>query len=339
MRLSDFDFPVPEELIAQRPLEQRDASRMLVLDRKTGRVEHRRFLDLPEYVRESDLLVFNKSKVLKARLVGQRPDTGGRVEVFLLRNTGAARFECLVKATASKKEGLQVTFAEGFSARILGETSTPMIYEVELLAPEGHLDALIDRHGRIPLPPYIHRDADQADTGRYQTVFASEPGSVAAPTAGLHFTDSMLSNLRGKGARFGEVILHVGLGTFQPIKVDAIDEHRMHRESFFVGDEVREDIQRTKAGGGRVIAVGTTSVRALESAARGVEGDTELFLKPGEKFHWVDSLFTNFHQPKSSLLVMLTAFVGDLELVRETYAKAVEEKYRFFSYGDCMLVL
>ena len=338
MRLSDFDFPVPEELIAQRPLDERDASRMLVLDRRTGAVQHRRFRDLPEFVSPADLLVFNKSKVLKARLVGKR-ETGGRVEVFLLRPLSDTRFECLVKATAAQKLGIRVEFGPGFAARIVGETSTPMVYEVELIADGFSIEEGIDRFGRIPLPPYIRRDADTADSGRYQTVYGEVPGSVAAPTAGLHFTDAMLSSLKTRGTRFAEVVLHVGLGTFQPIKVDEVDAHQMHRESFSVPLSVRKEIARTKEGGGRVIAVGTTSVRALESAARGKEGDTNLFLKPGETFHWVDALFTNFHQPKSSLLVMLTAFVGDLEVVRETYAKAVEEKYRFFSYGDCMLVL
>lgn len=338
MRLSDFDFPVPEELIAQRPLEERDGSRMLVLDRRSGRIEHRTFRDLPDYVKPADLLVFNKSKVLKARLVGKR-ETGGRVEVFLLRALAENEFECLVKATASRKEGMRVDFGPGFAARILQETTTPMIYRVELLTDGISVEEGIDRYGRIPLPPYIHRDADQADSGRYQTVFAEVPGSVAAPTAGLHFTDAMLAKLRAQNTRFAEVILHVGLGTFQPIKVEEIDAHQMHRESFVVPGAVKEEIARTKAAGGRVMAVGTTSVRALESAARGKEGDTNLFLKPGEPFLTVDALFTNFHQPKSSLLVMLTAFVGDLETVRETYAKAVEEKYRFFSYGDCMLVV
>ncbi|RZA08086.1 MAG: hypothetical protein EOP11_05855, partial [Proteobacteria bacterium] len=232
------------------------------------------------------------------------------------------------------------TFAPDFHATIGRETANPMIFEVEL-ATDGKIsiEDAIDRYGRIPLPPYIHRDADSADTGRYQTVFADTPGSVAAPTAGLHFNEAMLERLKASGTRFGEVILHVGLGTFQPIKVEEIDSHQMHRESFSVSSSLKEEIKRTKAGGGRVIAVGTTSVRALESGARGENGDTTLFLKPGVPFHVVDALFTNFHQPKSSLLVMLTAFVGDLNLVRETYAKAVEERYRFFSYGDCMLVI
>jgi len=338
VKLSDLDFPVPEELIAQHPLAERDASRMLILERSTGKIQHRHFRDLPEFVKPADLLVFNKSKVLKARLIGKR-ETGGRVEVFLLRALDETHFECLVKATAAKKEGIFVEFGPGFSARSGGETATPMIYAVELIADGFSVEEGIDRFGRIPLPPYIHRDADRADTGRYQTVFAAEPGSVAAPTAGLHFTEAMLEQLKARGNRFAEVVLHVGLGTFQPIKVEAIDEHQMHRESFLVAPAVKEEVLRTKTTGGRVIAVGTTSVRALESAARGKAGDTNLFLKPGETFHWVDALFTNFHQPKSSLLVMLTAFVGDLEVVRETYAKAVEEKYRFFSYGDCMLVL
>jgi S-adenosylmethionine:tRNA ribosyltransferase-isomerase len=316
-------------LIAQRPLEERDGARMLILNRRTGEIQHRRFRDLPEFVTPADLLVFNKSKVLKARLVGKR-ETGGRVEVFLLRALSDARFECLVKATASRKEGMRVTFAPDFRATIGRETANPMIFEVELATEGGiSIEDAIDRYGRIPLPPYIHRDA----------VFADTPGSVAAPTAGLHFNEAMLARLKASGTRFGEVILHVGLGTFQPIKVEEIDAHEMHRESFSVPSSLKEEIKSTKAGGGRVMAVGTTSVRALESGARGENGDTTLFLKPGVPFHVVDSLFTNFHQPKSSLLVMLTAFVGDLSLVRETYAKAVEERYRFFSYGDCMLVI
>jgi S-adenosylmethionine:tRNA ribosyltransferase-isomerase len=334
MKLKDFDFHVPEELVAQRPLEQRDGARMLVLDRKTGKIEHRRFLDLPEYFTREDLLVFNKSKVLKARLIGQRA-TGGKVETFLLKNLGAGKYECLVKATAAKKTGLEVSFGENLRGAVGLETATPMIYEVQLEATDGRIDHWIEQYGRIPLPPYIHRDADTADLGRYQTVYASELGSVAAPTAGLHFTDAMFAALKSKGIQTGEVILHVGLGTFQPIKVESIDDHFMHRESFYVSDELQAQLKAA----GRVVAVGTTSVRALESKARGFEGDTNLFLKPGEKFLAVDALFTNFHQPKSSLIVMLSAFAGSVELVRETYAKAVEEKYRFFSYGDCMLVL
>lgn len=338
MKLTDFDFHVPEELVAQRPLEQRDASRMLVLDRKSGRIEHRKFLDLPEYIGPSDLLIFNKSKVVKARLIGQR-DTGGKVEIFLVRRLSESRFECLVKATAAKKEGLEVHFGDAMTARIMRASDSPMLYEVELMAADGRIDFWIDRYGRVPLPPYIHRDADGLDISRYQTVYAQEPGSVAAPTAGLHFTPQVLEKLKTKGVTIDYVTLHVGLGTFLPIKVDDINDHKMHQESFTIDSELKSRVASARTCGERVVAVGTTSVRALESAARGMESSTDLFLKPGAEFHWVDSLFTNFHQPKSTLVVMLAAFVGNRDLLLEAYAKAVEEKYRFFSYGDCMFVI
>lgn len=338
MKLSDFDFEVPEELVAQRPLEQRDASRMMVVNRQTGKIEHRAFLDLPNYISANDFLVFNKTKVVKARLIGQR-ETGGKVEVFLLRRLAETIFECLVKATAAKKVGLEISFGDSMRGKILRETDTAMIYEVELLPSGESVDFWIERYGRVPLPPYIHRDADGLDIGRYQTLYAEQPGSVAAPTAGLHFTPEMMKILEGRGAQLRQVILHVGLGTFQPIKVDSIDDHRMHTEEFVVSESLAQECRLARGLGKRVVAVGTTSVRALESCARGKIGSTDIFLKPGEKFHWVDALFTNFHQPKSSLIVMLAAFMEKPELWREAYAKAVEEKYRFFSYGDCMLVI
>jgi len=338
MKLSDFDFHVPEELVAQRPLEQRSSSRMLVLHKASGKIEHRRFLDLPEYLSESDTLIFNKSKVIKSRLIGQRA-TGGKVEIFLLKKLGEGKFECLVRATAAAKEGLEVSFGDLLKAKILRRLLDGMAYEVELTASDGRVDFWVEKFGRMPLPPYIRREADGLDVGRYQTVFADEPGSVAAPTAGLHFTEEVLKNIASKGSRIAFVTLHVGLGTFLPIKVDNIEEHKMHEEFFSIERGLLESCARNYPGRGRVIAVGTTSVRAMESASRGMEGSTDLFLRPGTKFQVVDALFTNFHQPKSSLLVMLTAFVGSRELVFEAYRKAVEEKYRFFSYGDCMLIL
>jgi S-adenosylmethionine:tRNA ribosyltransferase-isomerase len=338
MKLSELDFHVPEELVAQHPLEQRSASRMLVLHRRDGRIEHRRFLDLPEYLTPPDLLVFNRSKVVKARLIGTRA-TGGKVEIFLLKRLGGERFESLIKATAAEKEGLEVSFGDVLRAKVLRRLPDGMTYEVALEAVDGRLDFWLDKLGRMPLPPYIRRDADGLDVGRYQTVYAQEPGSVAAPTAGLHFTPEMLEALRGKGVRTDFLTLHVGLGTFQPIKTETVEEHRMHEELFSLPAELRADIPAVKARGGRIVAVGTTTVRALESAARGYEGVTDLFLKPGSEFRVVDALFTNFHQPKSSLVVMLAAFVGDKDLLLRAYGQAVEERYRFFSYGDCMLVL
>jgi S-adenosylmethionine:tRNA ribosyltransferase-isomerase len=336
VNLSDFDFHVPEELVAQRPLEKRDASRMMVINRQRGTIEHRRFLDLPDYLSAKDYLVFNKTKVVKARLIGQREETGGKVEIFLLKRLSENRFECLVKATAAQKTGLVVKFGSEMKARIGGELE-PMIYEVELEAEDGRVDFWIERYGRVPLPPYIHREADGLDIGRYQTVYAEEPGSVAAPTAGLHFTPEMLARLEGQGVGLRRLILHVGLGTFQPIKVENIDEHKMHREEFLVPESLLGECGQRKENGKRVVAVGTTTVRALESAARGLSDSTDIFLKPGVEFQWVDALFTNFHQPKSSLIVMLAGFMG--EIWREAYAEAVKERYRFFSYGDCMLVI
>jgi S-adenosylmethionine:tRNA ribosyltransferase-isomerase len=338
VKLSEFDFSVPEELVAQRPLEQRNASRMLVLHRRAGRIEHRNFRDLPEYLGPTDTLVFNRSKVVKARLIGHRA-TGGQVELFLLRNIEGNRFECLVRATASPKEGLEVSFGGMLNGKILSRLANGMTYEAELSAPDGRLDFWIEHIGRMPLPPYIRRSADGLDIGRYQTVYASEPGSVAAPTAGLHFTEELLSEIRAKGVATGFLSLHVGLGTFQPIKTDLVEDHKMHEELFSIDRPLLDACMVARAQGNRVIAVGTTTVRALESSVRGMEGCTDLFLRPGAEFRLVSTLFTNFHQPKSSLVVMLAAFVGNKELLFEAYAKAVEEKYRFFSYGDCMLVL
>ena len=338
MKLADFDFNVPEALVAQRPLEKRDSSRMMVLDRSSGKVEHRKFLDLPEYLNPKDFLVFNSTKVRKARMIGQR-DTGGKVEVFLLHEQESGIYECLVKATAAQKVGLEFSFGDSLVGKIVGTGTTPMTFLVKLTAKEGTIDFWIERYGRVPLPPYIKRQADGLDIGRYQTVYANEVGSVAAPTAGLHFTDEVFASLRERGIGLEFVTLHVGLGTFQPIKVEEIEQHQMHREIFAVSADLKERCTNARRKGERLVAVGTTAVRALESAARGLTGSTELFLMPGSEFKWVDALFTNFHQPKSSLVVMLSAFVGDRELLLEAYRKAVEEKYRFFSYGDCMLVL
>lgn len=339
MNLSEFDFHVPEELVAQRPLEERDASRLMVVHRKSGQVEHRHFRDLPDYLSPQDIMVFNKTKVVKARLIGQREGTGGKVEIFLLRRLSEKQFECLLKAKAPQKIGLEVDFGGALRAKILAATENPMIFSVELSAADGKVDQWIERIGRVPLPPYIHRDADGLDISRYQTVYAEAPGSVAAPTAGLHFTPAVLREIEAKGVALRHVTLHVGLGTFQPIKVEDIDAHQMHTEEFFVPESLRAECAGARVNGKRVLAVGTTTVRSLESCARGKENTTDLFLKPGADFLWVDALFTNFHQPKSSLVVMLAAFMGSMDLWREAYAKAVEERYRFFSYGDCMLVL
>lgn len=337
MQLSDFDYFVPEELVAQRPLEQRDASRMLVLHKSSGKIEHRVFKNLPEFLGPSDLMIFNQSKVVKARLHGLR-ETGGRVEVFLTKRISPNSFECLVKATAANKAGLSFEIGEGLRGKILGPGSEPMLFIVEFSATGASLESRIEQFGKVPLPPYIQREAELEDISRYQTIYAKNAGSVAAPTAGLHFTPAIIEEIKSKGVELDFVTLHVGLGTFQPIKVENIADHSMHKEEFSLNDGLKEKCEAARGKGRRVIAVGTTSVRALESAARGKQNETNLFLKPGEKFHWVDAMLTNFHQPKSSLVVMLSAFVGK-DLLFEAYQKAVEEKYRFFSYGDCMLVV
>jgi S-adenosylmethionine:tRNA ribosyltransferase-isomerase len=336
--LSNFDYLVPEELVAQNPLPARDQSRMMVVHRKTGKIEHKRFLDLVDYLEPQDLVIFNKTKVFKSRLIGERAGTGGKVELFLLKQISENCFHCLLKSTAAKKVGLEVNFSNGLKGKVESEASDPMIFVVSFHC-NGSLHDAISEVGRVPLPPYIHRDPVNEDLHRYQTVYAEQVGSVAAPTAGLHFTEETFEKMREKGLRIREVVLHVGLGTFLPIKVENLADHKMHEEEFFLEEKAKHEIVETKKNSGRVVAVGTTTVRTLESSARGFEGKTNLFLKPGETFQAVDVIFTNFHQPKSSLIVMIAAFMNSDSLWREAYQKAVEEKYRFFSYGDCMLIL
>ncbi|NUM88716.1 MAG: tRNA preQ1(34) S-adenosylmethionine ribosyltransferase-isomerase QueA [Bdellovibrionales bacterium] len=339
MKLDDFDYRLPSDLIADEPLPQRDASRMMVLDRGRQRWEHRMFRDLPSFLSGDDLLVFNKSKVVKARLVGRRIDTGGAVEAFVLGpGSTPGVYECLVKLTAARKEGVLFQVAEGVEGRILQPIDDSMRWLVDFSRSRLPMEDILERWGWVPLPPYIQREPVPDDEGRYQTVYAAEPGSVAAPTAGLHFTPRVLDEIRGRGARIEYVTLHVGLGTFSPIKTGNIGEHRMHEEVFEVPGSVAEECGSARASGKRVVAVGTTTVRALESAARGFRGITPLFLQPGAEFRWVDAMVTNFHQPKSSLLVMLAAFAGR-DLLLEAYQDAIREKYRFFSYGDSMLVI
>jgi S-adenosylmethionine:tRNA ribosyltransferase-isomerase len=336
--LNEFDYHVPEELIAQEPLAERDASRMLVLHRKTAKIEHRRFLDLADYLGPKDFLVFNNTKVVRARLNGNRP-SGGKVEFFLLKETAPGIFEALVKSSASEKRGLKVEFGAGLHGEILEPLGDQSGFSVRLSTDGGNLYELISMRGEVPLPPYIRRAAHKGDESRYQTIFADQPGSVAAPTAGLHFTDRALALMEKKGVARDCVTLHVGLGTFQPIKVDNVSQHKMHSEEFWVSEGLTKKAKMARDSGGRVIAVGTTTVRSLESAALGKKGSTDLYIRPGFEFHAVDAMFTNFHQPKSSLIVMLAAFVGDLDLLKRAYQEAVAARYRFFSYGDCMLVL
>jgi S-adenosylmethionine:tRNA ribosyltransferase-isomerase len=333
--LSDFDYHLPEELIAQEPLADRAASRMLVVDRRTGTWQDRMFRDFPGYLHLGDCMVLNTSKVFPARLLGHREQgTGGQVEVFLTKPASEDRltWEALVRPGRKMRTGERVIVSEDLSVEILGRGEFGE--RTVRLKPVGELFEVLDRVGHVPLPPYIRRADTREDRDRYQTVFSRERGSVAAPTAGLHFTPEILDACEGAGAKIARVTLHVGLGTFQPLHDDEIERVRLHSESFTVPEEA----VRPMDAANRVIAVGTTSVRAIESAAHGLTADTRLFISPGYEFRRTGALLTNFHLPKSSLLVLVCAFAGR-ELVLAAYRHAVEQRYRFFSYGDCMLIV
>lgn len=339
VKKTDFDFELPPELIAQAPLPERSASRLLVLDVEAQARQDRMFRDLPEFLREGDLLVFNDTRVLPARLYG-RKDTGGQVEILIERVTGTHEATVQLGVSKKPKEGGRIELADGSHAVVLGRDGPFFHLRFESTDP---LERLLLRLGEMPLPPYITRHADQSDMERYQTVFAREPGAVAAPTAGLHFDEAMLTTLRERGIQFGYVTLHVGAGTFQPVRADDIKDHQMHREWLNVGASLVEQIRRTRAAGGRVIAVGTTVVRALESAVRDGQlqpfaGETQIFIFPGYKFSSIDGLLTNFHLPQSTLLMLVSALAGR-DFMLASYRHAVEQKYRFFSYGDAMLIL
>ena len=339
MKKSDFDFELPPELIAQAPLPERSASRLLWLDPAARALEDRQFRELPLFLRPGDLLVFNDTRVLPARLYGHK-DTGGAVEILIERVTG--EHEAIAQLGVSKKprEGGRIVLGDGSHATVLGREGA--FFKLRFESPEP-LEALLSKLGEMPLPPYIERHADAADLERYQTVYAREPGAVAAPTAGLHFDQPLLERLRVLGVESGYVTLHVGAGTFQPMRVDDIGEHTMHREWLRVDAGLVEQVRRTRAAGGRVIAVGTTVVRALESATREGElhpfaGETQIFIYPGYRISSIDGLVTNFHLPQSTLLMLVSALAGR-EFVLEAYRHAVGERYRFFSYGDAMLIL
>lgn len=331
MDLSHFDYDLPEELIAQQPPAERDGARMLVLHRATGTWEDRMFRDLPSYLGPGDLMVFNNSRVFKSRLFGHRAGHTGRVEIFLAEQMGDS-WRALVRPGRKLPPGTVVEFAPDFRA-VIEERLEHGERRVRLEAPD--VWAAIDAHGHMPLPPYIHRADEAADGERYQTVYAKERGSVAAPTAGLHFTPEVLERCAAAGAERAEVTLHVGLGTFQPLHSTVVEENTLHFERYRVEPAEAARIRAAK----RVIAVGTTATRTLESMYRmGDQGETNLFLYPGAKFERVDALLTNFHLPQSSLLLLVSAFAGT-ELALAAYRHAVAERYRFFSYGDCMLIL
>jgi S-adenosylmethionine:tRNA ribosyltransferase-isomerase len=340
-RTSDYDFDLPADRIAQRPAERRDASRLLIVNRATGALEHGTFADIESLIPSGDILVANRSRVFRARLLGTR-DSGAPAEVMLLRQRDADVYEAMVSPGSKLKPGRVVTFADDFKAEIL-ETTGRGTRLVRLIA-DCDLEQAIERHGHIPLPPYIDRADESADAERYQTVFAREPGSVAAPTAGLHFTPELLDRLSRKGVDRAEVVLHVGAGTFKPVDVEDPTEHTMHEEVFRVSGLDAATINRTRAAGGKVWAVGTTTVRTLESIAsetgdiRPGEGETSIFIRPPYRFRVVDHLITNFHLPKSTLLMLVAAFAG-YDLTMHAYREAIARGYRFYSYGDAMVIV
>lgn len=341
MKTSDFYFDLPKELIAQDPLEDRSSSRLLKLDRNTGEIEHRHFTDVLDYLKEGDLLVLNNTKVIPARLLGVKEETGANVEVFLLKRKTDDTWETLVKPGKKLKPGTKVSFGDGLLRAEILETLDDGGRIVKFTY-EGIFEEVLDKLGEMPLPPYITHKLKDKD--RYQTVYAKHEGSVAAPTAGLHFTNELLEKVKEKGVDIAYVTLHVGLGTFRPVKADDVTEHVMHSESYFISKEASEKINSTKKAGGRVICVGTTSVRTLESAALEdgsvpeTSGDTSIFIYPGYKYKVLDGLITNFHLPESTLVMLVSAFAGK-ENVLNAYKSAIDEKYRFFSFGDAMIII
>ncbi len=338
MKKSDFHFELPEALIAQAPLPERSASRLLVVPPGDAAFADRQVRDLPEWLAPGDLLVFNDTRVIPARLFGQK-ETGGRVEILIERLLPDNEARAQVGASKSPKPGSRIALEAGGEAEVLGRDGE--FYRLRFHVPTT-LESWLLQAGRLPLPPYIQREAGADDDERYQTVFAREPGAVAAPTAGLHFDEPLLAALRERGVEFGHVTLHVGAGTFQPVRVDDVRQHQMHSEWLNVGAALIDRIHATRARGGRVIAVGTTVVRALESAMRDGElqpfaGETRIFIFPGYRIRSVDAMITNFHLPESTLLMLVSAFAGK-ERVFAAYGHAVRERYRFFSYGDAMLL-
>lgn len=340
MKVTDFNYDLPEELIAQHPVEPRDSSRLMILDKVSGEVTHKEnFRHILDELGEGDVLVFNNTKVIPARIYGHRKGSGGKVEVLLLTPKGDNRWECLVKPGKKCPIGQELVFNEQLTATVIDKTDFGgRIIEFSV---DGDWDSIIDSIGEMPLPPYIHEKLNDKD--RYQTVYAEEKGSAAAPTAGLHFTPSLLEALKAKGVELEFVTLHVGLGTFRPVSVESIEDHDMHKEYYHVEEDVAQRINAAKAAGKRIVAVGTTSVRTLESATgeagilKSGTGWTQIFIYPGYTYKMVDALITNFHLPQSTLLMLISALAGR-EHCLAAYEEAVKEKYRFFSFGDAMFI-
>lgn len=344
MHLNQFDYRLPQELIAQQPTEKREDSRLMVLNRQTGNIEHKRFYEILNYLSPGDCLVLNDSKVLPARLYGEKIGTGAKVEFLLTKRMDGDVWETMVRPGRRLRPGDTVRFSENplLEATILefGDDGTRIVrFEYEGLFLE-----VLEQVGEMPLPPYIQRESREEDRERYQTVYSQVEGSVAAPTAGLHFTEDLLELIKAKGVNLAYLTLHVGIGTFRPVKCDVIEEHKMHFEEYEISEETASLINRTKAEGGKIISVGTTSTRTLESAVgqdgkvRAGGGNTDIFIYPGYQFRVIDRLITNFHLPKSTLLMLVSALYNR-EKILEAYEVAVEERYRFFSFGDAMLIL
>jgi S-adenosylmethionine:tRNA ribosyltransferase-isomerase len=338
MKTQDFDFYLPSHLIAQHPAQERTASRMLCLDGSNGNLADKMFLDFPDACNKSDLLIFNDTRVIKARLFGHK-HTGGNVEVLIERVINPQVAYAHVRASRSPKIGSRIRLSDAFDVEVTARRDD--LFELHFLSDISVFD-LLEQYGALPLPPYITHTATDDDEERYQTVFAKNLGAVAAPTAGLHFNEALLEQLQQKGVNIAYVTLHVGAGTFQPVRVDNITEHKMHSELFSIPQSTVDSIKETRLHGGRVTAIGTTALRALESAAQHGElkagdGDTDIFITPGYQFKVVDRLFTNFHLPKSTLLMLVSAFAG-VDNIKKAYTHAVAKEYRFFSYGDAMLI-
>jgi S-adenosylmethionine:tRNA ribosyltransferase-isomerase len=344
MHLKDFDYHLPKALIAQFPLEQRDNSRIMILNRATKEIEHKRFLHLPEYLQEGDVLVLNDTKVIPARLYGKK-DTGGKIEVLLLSKANGAdsRWHCLINAHKSVKPHQEIQFDGCLKGEVV-EKREGGSFAIQFLSGE-RFEEMLEKVGTTPLPPYIKRNGagNGIDRERYQTVYADKKGAVAAPTAGLHFTEKLLKKIEEKGVKIGFITLHVGWGTFQPLRVQTIEEHTMHAEEYEIGYETADLINQAKGYGRRIIAVGTTTVRTLECATRKGKvypgkGKCDLFIYPGYRFRVVDTLITNFHLPKSTLILLVSAFASK-DLIFSAYQEAIEKGYRFYSYGDAMMIM
>ena len=339
MKVTDFDYELPEELIAQTPIEKRDESRLMVLDRKEQTIEHKHFKDIIDYLEPGDVLVRNNTKVIPARLYGKK-ETGAKVEFLLLNNMEKDIWECIVRPGNKLHIGAKVIFGDGLLKAEVLDTMPGGTRKVEFHY-EGIFNEILDKIGLMPLPPYIHESLKEKD--RYQTVYAKYDGSAAAPTAGLHFTPELLKKIEEKGIDIANVTLHVGIGTFRPVKEDTVEAHQMHSEHFYIKEEDCEKINKAKKSGHRVIAVGTTSCRVLETIAddngyvKPTEGDTQIFIYPGYKFRCLDALITNFHLPQSTLVMLVSALAGK-DYIMKAYKEAVKQKYRFFSFGDAMLI-